>query len=379
MELTYKTIDELVVRIDERNMSNEDIPLVGLSIDKCFIPSVANTIGTDLSKYKRIYKRDFAVSLMQVSRDSKIPIACLKEYDIAIMSPAYSIFRIKDEKVILPEYLEMWFRRSEFDREAAFIAVGGVRGSMPWEEFAMMKVAVPNIEKQKNFVRAYRAINDRIVLKKKINNNLTEQLVLANKQLFPLASDSKENINISDICEHIYSGGTPATTEDSFWNGKYPWLSSGETSNSYIIKTIKHISNEGIMNSSTKLASSGSTVIASAGQGLTRGQTSLLMIDTYVNQSIIVLKPKPGYSGFLYSNLKGRYNEMRNLSDLDSIRGSLTTKTVGALPVLKVSKEQLLQFESYCSKIFAMVNSNICEIELMQNCAANITSILLNH
>lgn len=172
MELIYKTIDELVVRTDERNMSNEDIPLVGLSIDKCFIPSVANTIGTDLSKYKRIYKKDFAVSLMQVSRDSKIPIACLKEYDIAIMSPAYSIFRAKDEKVILPEYLEMWFRRSEFDREAAFIAVGGVRGSMPWEEFAMMKVAVPNIEKQKKIVKAYRAIHDRIELKKKINNNL---------------------------------------------------------------------------------------------------------------------------------------------------------------------------------------------------------------
>ena len=172
MKLTYKTIDELVVRIDERNMSNEDIPLVGLSIDKCFIHSVANTIGTDLSKYKRIYKKDFAVSLMQVSRDSKIPTACLKEYDIAIMSPAYSIFRVKDEKVILPEYLEMWFQRSEFDREAAFIAVGGVRGSMPWDEFAMMKVAVPNIEKQKKIVRAYRVINDRIVLKKKINDNL---------------------------------------------------------------------------------------------------------------------------------------------------------------------------------------------------------------
>ena len=184
MELIYKTIDELVVRIDERNMTNEDIPLVGLSIDKCFIPSVANTIGTDLSKYKLIRKNDFAVSLMQVSRDSKIPIACLKEHDIAIMSPAYSIFRVKDEKVILPEYLEMWFQRSEFDREAAFIAIGGVRGSMPWDEFAMMKVVVPNIEKQKNIVRAYRTINDRIKLKKKINDNLEATLTATFKKMF---------------------------------------------------------------------------------------------------------------------------------------------------------------------------------------------------
>ena len=99
----------------------------------------ADTNGTDLSKYKIIKKNDFAVSLMQVSRDSKIPVARLEEYDVAIMSPAYPIFRVKDENVILPEYLDMWFKRPEFDREAAFIAVGGVRGSMPWEDFANMK------------------------------------------------------------------------------------------------------------------------------------------------------------------------------------------------------------------------------------------------
>ena len=168
----YRTIDELVIKIDERN-SNEDIlDLIGLSIDKCFIKSVANVNGTDLSKYKIIRKDDFAVSLMQVSRDEKIPVARLEEYDVAIMSPAYPIFRVKDSNVILPEYLEMWFKRPEFDREAAFIAVGGVRGSMPWEEFGKMKLPVPGIEKQKEIVQAYRTVTDRISLKQKINDNL---------------------------------------------------------------------------------------------------------------------------------------------------------------------------------------------------------------
>lgn len=168
----YRSIDELVERIDERNTDEGVSDLIGVSIDKCFIRSVANTNGTDLSKYKIIRKNDFAVSLMQVSRDSKIPIARLEEYDVAIMSPAYPIFRVKDENVILPEYMDMWFKRPEFDREAAFIAVGGVRGSMPWEEFAKMKLPVPPIEKQKNIVKAYKTITDRIVLKKKINDNL---------------------------------------------------------------------------------------------------------------------------------------------------------------------------------------------------------------
>ncbi|MBR1773510.1 MAG: restriction endonuclease subunit S [Eubacterium sp.] len=172
MKSNYKTIEDLVIRVDERNSDCRVTELLGLSIDKCFIKSVANTIGTDISKYKIIRKDDFAVSLMQVSRDSKIPIARQKDIDIAIMSPAYPIFRVKDKNVILPEYLDMWFKRSEFDREAAFIAVGGVRGSMPWEEFAQMGVRVPDIETQRLIVHNYNVIEDRIALKRKINDNL---------------------------------------------------------------------------------------------------------------------------------------------------------------------------------------------------------------
>ena len=97
----YKTIEELVTRVDERNNDGIVSELIGVSIDKCFIKSVANTNGTDLSKYKIIRKNDFAVSLMQVSRDGKIPVARLEEYEEAIMSPAYPIFRVKDNNIIL--------------------------------------------------------------------------------------------------------------------------------------------------------------------------------------------------------------------------------------------------------------------------------------
>lgn len=172
----YKTIEELVTKVDERNSDGTISELIGVSIDKCFIKSVANTNGTDLSKYKIIRRNDFAVSLMQVSRDGKIPIARLEEYEEAIMSPAYPIFRVKDKNIILPEYLEMWFKRPEFDREAAFIAVGGVRGSMPWEEFAKMKLPVPPIEKQQKIVNAYEIVTDRIALKQRINDNLEAML-----------------------------------------------------------------------------------------------------------------------------------------------------------------------------------------------------------
>lgn len=209
MKSSYKTIEELVVRIDERNSSNEAGVLLGVSIDKCVIPSVANTIGTDLTKYKLIRKDDFAVSLMQVSRDSRIPIARQKGYEVAMMSPAYPIFRVKNPDEILPEYLEMWFKRDEFDREAAFIAVGGVRGSMPWNEFAQMQVYVPQIDEQRKIVEAYKIVEDRIELKRKINDNLVATLSAVYKELFADADTHFPKVPLQKICSKIGSGATP--------------------------------------------------------------------------------------------------------------------------------------------------------------------------
>ena len=202
MKSNYKALYELVERIDERNSDGSVTDLLGVSIDKCFIKSVANTNGTDLTKYKVIRKDDFAVSLMQVSRDSKIPVARLDEYDKAIMSPAYPIFRVKDKKVILPEYLDMWFKRPEFDREAAFIAVGGVRGSMPWEEFEKMQLPVPPIEEQLEIVASYKAITDRIALKRRINDNLADLLQTIYQGRFGNDILAVNQGVLSDICSY---------------------------------------------------------------------------------------------------------------------------------------------------------------------------------
>lgn len=144
-----------------------------------------------------------------------------------------------------------------------------------------------------------------------------------------------ETLKIKNICKKIFSGGTPSTQNKSFWMGSNNWLSSGETRNNYITKTEKHISNEAISNSSTKLSIKNDILIASAGQGTTRGQTSFNLINTYINQSIICLRvneeivvPK-----FLFYNLKSRYEEIRGLSDANSIRGSLTTKLIGEMSI----------------------------------------------
>lgn len=153
--------------VDVRNRDLKVTRLVGLTIDKAFIPSVANTIGTDLSNYKVISENQFACSLMQVSRDGKMPIAMFKG-EPCIMSPAYPMFEVSKTDELLPEYLMMWFSRSEFDREASFYAVGGVRGSLEWNDFCDMQIPVPAIEKQRETVAEYNTLAIRIETNKKL-------------------------------------------------------------------------------------------------------------------------------------------------------------------------------------------------------------------
>ena len=300
---------------------------------------------------------------MHVGRDERLPVALFQEEQPALVSPAYFMFDILDRSILDEEYLMLWFRRAEFDRKCWFHTDGSVRGGLTWDDFCRMQVRVPDLEEQKKIVHAYKMIEDRINLKKRINENLTEQIVLLYKQMFPLSENPSLNSTLSDYCDKIYSGGTPLTTEETFWNGEYNWLSSGETSQDYIITTDKTITKDGITNSATKLADKGCIVIASAGQGITRGQTSLLFINTYINQSIIALKPKKNLSGILYSNLKGRYNEMRNLSDLDSIRGSLTTKSISSLPIYLPDMEMAYKFNTQCIVLFKKIHANVHEIK----------------
>lgn len=150
-----------------------------------------------------------------------------------------------------------------------------------------------------------------------------------------LDQKTKSTNRIGMLCEMIFSGGTPNTTTPQYWNGSIPWLSSGETRNDYINKTEKTITSEGVENSSTRLAQKNDVVMATAGQGLTRGQTSFLNIDTYINQSLIALRANKAVLDpkYLYYNLKFRYPELRALSDATSSRGSITCPMLSSLEI----------------------------------------------
>lgn len=222
-----------------------------------------------------------------------------------------------------------------------------------------LDVAVPaDVNEQRQIASVMSALDDKVEKNTKINENLYEQLTSYYKHLFSAITPST---SVGELVDSIFSGGTPSTSNEAYWNGDHYWLSSGETSERFIVSTIKTITDAGASNSSTRKANKYDIVIASSGQGHTRGQTSMLLTDTYVNQSIIVVHAAPDYLPYLFWNIANRYEELRAISNSNSIRGSLTTKMIGSLSIPKADITQIRQFSDYAWPIVKAVENNLHE------------------
>ncbi|EAB5770832.1 restriction endonuclease subunit S [Salmonella enterica] len=225
------------------------------------------------------------------------------------------------------------------------------------------------------------ALQSRAELRQKVRNSADFKPLPADiRALFPAEFEETElgcipkgwNIdNVGGLSENIFSGGTPNTSTEEYWNGALNWFSSGETRNAIIIETEKKITEAGVKNSSTRLSVSGDILIASAGQGHTRGQTSLNTIDTYINQSVVCIRPmKSYYSSWLYFNISSRYEEMRAISDSHSIRGSLTTKLIASMKVISPTDNLISLFDTSCSTFIRKMRNNLqlsCELKKLRD------------
>lgn len=172
MKSNYDILGNHIRLIDTRNRESITDRVLGINIDKFFMPSVANVIGTDLSKYKLITKGKFACNPMHVGRDERLPVALYDEEKPAIVSPAYFMFEVIDNSILKEDYLMMWFRRPEFDRICWLHTDGSVRGGITWDDICRLELPIPPIENQLEIVNSYKAITERIALKQKINDNL---------------------------------------------------------------------------------------------------------------------------------------------------------------------------------------------------------------
>lgn len=174
MQSNYRRLGDYIRPVNIKNTDDSIKELLGINIDKFFMPSVANVIGTDLSKYKLVSKNQFACNRMHVGRDYGIPIAKSDSKSQFIVSPAYDVFEVIDEEILLPDYLMLWFKRKEFDRNAWFYTDADVRGGLSWTAFENINFPLLSLEKQKEIVAEYEAVEQRIQLNKKLCEKLEE-------------------------------------------------------------------------------------------------------------------------------------------------------------------------------------------------------------
>ncbi|MBW0157629.1 restriction endonuclease subunit S [Sedimentimonas flavescens] len=300
-----------------------------------------------------------------------------------------------DKAQISSEFLSFFLRSELFSDQIASLTSGSAQPQLPIRDLRHVQLPVPPIEEQREIAAILGTLDDKIELNRKTAATLeamaralyrswfvdfdpvwakTEgrppaHMAPATAALFPdsFGDDGLpvgwRMARIDELCSRIFSGGTPKTSEGAFWGGEFPWLSSGETRQSLIVDTEKTITDAGIKGSSTRRARRGAIVVASAGQGKTRGQTSYLSIDCYVNQSVIACEADTSVvpDSYLYCDLQRRYEEFRAISDANSSRGSLTTKMVGGLEVVLPTHEIVEAFDIIVAPMIARLINNARE------------------
>jgi type I restriction enzyme S subunit len=184
MKLSYKRIGDYIHRVEERNNDLKVGKLLGLSMTKEFREPTSNIIGTDMSVYKVVRKWQFACDFMSVIRVHKFPVALKTDDEPILVSPAYPVFEVNNVNELHPEYLMMWFRRSEFDRYADFKCDSAIRGGYDWTELCNTEIPVPHINKQKEIVKEYNVLQNRIALNNQLIQKLEETAQAIYKQWF---------------------------------------------------------------------------------------------------------------------------------------------------------------------------------------------------
>lgn len=219
MKERYRLLGDFIQPVDERNKELKVDYLLGVSISKQFIPSIANIVGTDLSNYKIVRTGQFAYGPVTSRNGEKISIALLRDKD-CIISSSYTVFEVTDNERLDPEYLMLWFSRPEFDRYTRYMSHGSVREIFDWDELCKVELPVPSIEKQRGIVKAYNTITDRIELKRKINDNLEAAAQAIYKKMFVDDVDSAnlpdgwKIIALENVAELSAGGDRPAVYSD---------------------------------------------------------------------------------------------------------------------------------------------------------------------
>ncbi len=381
MKSNYKRLGDFIQPVDIRNVEDKRYDLLGVSVEKRFIPSIANTVGTDWHSYKIIRKGQFCYIPDTSRRGEKIGIALLTEKEIGLVSAVYTVFEVVSDKLI-PEYLMLWFKRSEFDRYARYHSHGSVREIFDWEEMCNVELPVPPIEEQKAIVKAYETIERRIELKRKINDNLEAIAMAKFRSFFVTFEQYGGNIpsnwvktTIGNVVS-VVRGASPRPIQDYMSETGMPWVKISVASASvskYLFNTAECITLKGV--SSSRTVTPGTMIVSnSASPGL----PMIMEITACVHDGWLIIDDYNGVTQeYMYYHF---LNERQSLvsSSNGSVFNNLKTDIVKAHPVIVPDEEAMANITRQFKLLNAQIKQNAKEIIALNDLKGNLLSQLSN-
>lgn len=366
MKNDYKRLGNYIREVDVRNRDLKVTKLLGVSISKEFMPSIANTIGTDMSSYKVAEPRQFAYGPVTSRNGDKVSIALYKDDEKAIVSQAYTIFEVKNKQELLPEYLMMWFRRSEFDRYARFKSHGSAREIFSWEEMCDVELPVPPIEQQQKIVSEYEAITHRIRLNEQIITKLEETAQTLYRKMFVDGID-KENLPegwrmgmLGEIAKITMGQSPDGESYNTKGNGIVPYQGRGDFGKRF--PTIRMYTT-----SPTKYANKKDILLSVRAPV---GDLNVTLHDCCIGRGLAALRSIYNYQSYLFYQMLNLSDTFNKSNDDGTIFGSINKDDLFGLKVIIPSTRSIMIFERKAFSMDRMIelkNKEIRELIELQS------------
>lgn len=348
MRSNYRKLGEFIRQVDVRNRDLSVSKLLGVSISKSFIESIANTVGTDFSNYKVVHKGQFAYGPVTSRNGEKISVALLEE-DECIISSSYIVFEIVDVKKLLSEYLMLWFGRPEFDRYARYKSHGSVREIFDWDEMCNIYLPIPALEEQRKIVEAYMIVKERIKLKQKINDNLEAMLMAVFFNIF-LSKESPKRSKLGELMTFSNGKSRPKT------NGAIPVYGGN-----------------GILSYTDQYNTENSVLIGRVGAYC--GSVYLEQGICWVSDNAIFAKSNISKVEFFDYFLLKRLNLFEH--HVGTGQQLLTQEILNSIEVAKPNIEQVDAFNKKANSVFKTISANRTEITKLQELSDLLLSRLV--
>ena len=379
MKEGYRLLGDFIQPVDERNRDLKVDYLLGVSISKQFIPSIANIVGTDLSSYKIVRTGQFAYGPVTSRNGEKISIALLRDKD-CIISSSYTVFEVVNKNALDPEYLMLWFSRPEFDRYARYMSHGSVREIFDWDELCKVELPVPSIDKQRSIVKAYQTITERIELKRRINDNLEATAMEIFRSHFVTFEKYGGKIpttwvkaTIGDVVS-VARGASPRPIQKFMSETGMPWVKISDASASvskYLFGTAECIIPEGVSSSRTVVP--GMMIVSnSASPGL----PMLMEITACVHDGWLIIDDYKHVSQeFMYYHFLAERQGLVSSSN-GSVFNNLKTDIVKAHPIIIPDAETMSTVTHCFCQLNQHIKHNAKEIMALTEFRNNILSRL---